>query len=281
MIAATVLNAPQSTEEDALAVAYASGRREALSPLLTLLWPMVGRELAALRRRVPELPATIDRADLEQEAVVIVARLAERWDPDLGHVGAFVRRSLPWELWRFVRRLSPTKRAAAVRVDAMDNERLIREADRLDTRREDGRRWLDAMIVRELLAQLDPLARRVVALHVLEDLTLAGVASAAGISEAAAHRAYRRGCDTLRFALRRELPGNVDDLVTVLHRHARPSGRLPGRALVCREAGLSEVGHARLMRQLVERGCIVSRSPRSAGRLAHPTPDATLAALRS
>ena len=73
----------------------------------------------------------------------------------------------------------------------------------------------------------------------------------------------------------------VERLVTALHEGAGARGRLPGRAIVCARANLSEVRFARLMGLLVTRGCIVGRSARKPGRLVYATPEETLAHLRS
>lgn len=262
---------------DALALVYQGGDQTALSSLLEALWPLVAPLVRNTTRR--PLPPTVDAHDIEQEAVLAVARLADRWDSTLGHFGAYVRVTLPWELWRFVRQFSPGRRSATVRVHTVSDDALIRAADRLPASREDGRRWDDRLIVGEMLASLDPLARRVMVLHVLEDMTLADVAQAIGVTVAGVHRAYQRGCDTLRFGLRRDPAPEVGRLVAVLHEQAGPDGRLPGRTPTIAQTGLSEVRYARLMHQLVTLGCVVERSQRRPGRLAHPTAAATLAAI--
>jgi hypothetical protein len=48
--------------------------------------------------RWPALPASIDTHDVRQEAVLIVGQLADRWNPDGGQFGAYLRVSLPFEL---------------------------------------------------------------------------------------------------------------------------------------------------------------------------------------
>jgi hypothetical protein len=156
----------------------------------------------------------------------------------------------------------------------------------------DGRRWDDHLIAAEMLDELDPIARWVFLLHILEDRPFHDVARALRLTQAGAYRAYRRALDQLRLragleldpddALASESGGQpaVERLVAVLHEGTTVHGRLPGRATVCARANLSEVRFARLMGLLVTRGCIVDRSARKPGRLVHATAEQTLAHLR-
>jgi hypothetical protein len=156
----------------------------------------------------------------------------------------------------------------------------------------DGRRWDDQLIAAEMLSELDPIARFVLLLHILEERPFQDVARALKITQAGAYRAYRRALDQLRLragleldpddALASKVGGQpaIERLVTVLHEGTTIHGRLPGRAIVCERADLSEVRFARLMGLLTTRGCIVDRSARKPGRLVHATAEATLAHLR-
>jgi hypothetical protein len=155
----------------------------------------------------------------------------------------------------------------------------------------DGRRWDDQLIAVEMLSELDPIARWVLLLHVLEERPFQDVARALRLTQAGAYRAYRRALDQLRLRAGLALdpddalanaPGgrpSIERLVTVLHDATRVRGRLPGRATVCARAHISEVRFARLMGLLVTRGCIVGRTARRPGRLVHATADETLAHL--
>jgi hypothetical protein len=129
-------------------------------------------------------------------------------------------------------------------------------------------------------------------LHVLEERPFQDVARALRLTQAGVYRAYRRALDQLRLRAGLELDpddvlasrsgrqSSIERLVTVLHEATRIRGRLPGRATVCARANISEVRFARLMGLLVTRGCIVGRSARKPGRLAHHTVEETLAHLR-
>jgi RNA polymerase sigma factor (sigma-70 family) len=291
---ATRAGSPEDAEvterANALALAYQQGQLDALPALAELLRPLLRSALYRYRHGSLVLPATLDLDDLYQQSWVILDAMARRWDPTGGDFPAYVRVTFLWELWRYVRALSPSKRARAVRVDNVQHDTLL---DRIDDHAGvDGRRWDDQLIAAEMLNDLDPIARWVFLLHILEDRPFQDVARALRLTQAGAYRAYRRALDQLR--LRAGLALDPDDaiaaepgsqpalerLVTVLHEGSRMSGRLPGRAIVCARANLSEVRFARLMGLLATRGCIVGRSVRKPGRLVHATAEQTLAHLR-
>jgi RNA polymerase sigma factor (sigma-70 family) len=275
---------------NALALAHQHGDRDALPALIELLRPLMRGALFRYTRGSLVLPAALDLDDLLQQSWLILDALARRWDPAAGDFPAYVRVTYLWEVWRYVRTLSPSRRARAVRVDNVQHDTLL---DRLDDRAGvDGRRWDDQLIAAEMLSELDPIARFALLLHVLEDQTFQDVARSLRLTQAGAYRAYRRALDQLRLraglvldpddALASEVGGQpaIERLVTVLHEGTTPQGRLPGRAIVCRRAGLSEIRFARLMGLLATRGCIVGRSARRPGRLVHATVGETLAHLR-
>jgi RNA polymerase sigma factor (sigma-70 family) len=283
-------DAEVTARANALALAYQAGDQDALPALAELLRPLMRAALYRYTHGSLVLPASLDLDDLRQQSWLILDGLARRWDPAGGDFPAYVRVTFLWEVWRYVRALSPSRRARAVRVDNVQHDTLL---DRLDDRAGvDGRRWDDQLIAIEMLSDLDPIARWVLLLHVLEDRTFQDVARALRLTQAGVYRAYRRALDQLRLragleldpddALASEAGGQpaIERLVAVLHEGAGLGGRLPGRATVCARAGLSEVRFARLMGLLVSRGCIVDRSARKPGRLAHLTPEETLAHLR-
>jgi RNA polymerase sigma factor (sigma-70 family) len=235
------------------------------------------------------LPAPLDLDDLNQQSWLILDTLARRWDPAGGDFPAYVRMTFLWEVWRYVRALSPARRARTVRVDNVRDDALL---DRVDEHAGvDGRRWDDQLIALEMLSELDPIARWALLLHVLEERPFQDVAQALRMTQAGAYRAYRRALDQLRLragleldpddALASESGGRpaIERLVTVLHEGTTLHGRLPGRATVCARAGISEVRFARLMGLLVTKGCIVERTARKPGRLVHRTAAETLAHL--
>lgn len=282
--------AEMTIRANALALAHQAGQSGALAELIELLRPLLRTALYRYRRGSLVLPAPLDLEDLYQQSWLILDTLARRWDPSGGDFPAYVRMTYLWELWRYVRALSPSRRARAVRVDNVQHDTLL---DRFDDRAGvDGRRWDDHLIAAEMLSDLDPIARWVLLLHILQDRSFQDVARALSLTQAGAYRAYRRALDQLRLRAGLELdpddtltsePGAqpaVERLVRVLHEGTGSHGRLPGRAVVCARAGLSEVRFARLMGLLVTRGCIVDRSARKPGRLVHATAEQTLEHLR-
>jgi DNA-directed RNA polymerase specialized sigma24 family protein len=276
---------------NALALAYQAGQTDALPALFELLRPMLRASLQRYKIGSLGLPASLDQDDLQQQSWIILDALARRWSPTGGDFPAYVRSTFLWELWRYVCSLSPGRRARAVRVDNVQHDELLdRIGDRTGT---DGRHWDDQLIAVEMLQDLDLIARQAFLLHLLEDQTFEDVARALRLTQAGAYRAYRRALDQLRLRAGLELdpddaltrkPGGkpaVERLVDALHAGAGPSGRLPGRAIICARANISEVRFARLMGLLVTRGCIVGRSARKPGRLVYATPEETLAQLWS
>lgn len=284
------LDAEVTARANALALAHQGGQQDALPALVELLRPLMRAALFRYVRGSLVLPASLDLDDLLQQSWLILDALARRWDPAGGDFPAYVRTTFLWEVWRYVRGLSPSRRARTVRVDNVQHDTLL---DRLDDHTGvDGRRWDDQLIAIEMLSELDPIARWVLLLHVLEERPFQDVARALRLTQAGAYRAYRRALDQLRLragleldpddALASETGGqpSIERLVTVLHEATSLSGRLPGRAIVCARANISEVRFARLMGLLVTRGCIVDRSARRPGRLVHLTAEQTLAHLR-
>ncbi|MCC6175245.1 MAG: sigma-70 family RNA polymerase sigma factor [Chloroflexi bacterium] len=297
-VAADDLAADDLAAEDAqitatandLARAYQAGRTEALAELFDLLRPLLQYPLGRYGHGRRGLPSALDMDDLQQQSWLILDGLARRWDPAVGDFPAYIRRAFAWELWRYVRSLSPSRRARAVRVDNVQHDDLL---ERLGEQAgADGRAWDDDLIVTELLAELDPVARWTLLLHILEDRALDDVARALELTQATAYQTYRRALDWLRLradldmdpddALAREPTGRpaIERLVEALHAGAGPGRRLPGRASVCAAAKLSEVRFARLMGLLIELGCVEGRSARKPGRLIHTTPAETLTHLR-
>jgi RNA polymerase sigma factor (sigma-70 family) len=282
-------DADVTVRANALALAHQRGQPDALPALVELLRPLLRGALFPYIRGSLVLPAPLDLDDLNQQSWLILDTLARRWDPAGGDFPAYVRMTFLWEVWRYVRALSPARRARTVRVDNVRDDALL---DRVDEHAGvDGRRWDDQLIALEMLSELDPIARWALLLHVLEERPFQDVAQALRMTQAGAYRAYRRALDQLRLragleldpddALASESGGRpaIERLVTVLHEGTTLHGRLPGRATVCARAGISEVRFARLMGLLVTKGCIVERTARKPGRLVHRTAAETLAHL--
>ena len=285
----TVYNAERTARANDLARALQQGQADALPAIVELFQPLLRLAIRRYRARSLSLPNALDMDDLRQQSWLILDGLARRWDPAGGDFPAYVRTALPWELWRYVKAHSPSRRARTVRVDNVPHDILM---DRLEDRPgTDGRLWDDQLIATELLNQLDPIARWVFLLHLLEDRSFVDVARALRLTQTTTYRAYLRALDQLRLKAGLELdpddvlarrPGSqpaIERLVIALHAGVNIHGRLPGRTVVCAQADLSEVRFARLMGLLVTSGCVVGRTTRQSGRLVHATPEETLAHL--
>jgi RNA polymerase sigma-70 factor (ECF subfamily) len=263
------------TEADRLVLALRAGQRQALGELYRSVEPLIGMVVRQIASQ--GLPSALDVDDLEQESWLLLAELAARWQPELGTFSSYVVGAMPWALGRYVRRHSPTYRAASVQVLAVDDrelERLIEE------RSEETVHDVESELAcAELLAPLPPMERSVVLMRVVERQPIEAIASALRLTATSVRRAYERGIARLRSA--RPIPPNepLDDLarlVLVLHRGASADGRLPGRAWACGEACVSQGRYGQLMHYLVAAGCIRGRSQRKTGWLVDRDPDATL-----
>ena len=285
----TIYDAELTERANTLALALQQGQADVLPGLVELFQPLMKLSIRRYQHRSLSLPVALDLEDLRQQVWLILDSLARRWDPDGGDFPAYVRTALPWELWRFVKGQSPSRRARTVRVDNVQHDILM---DRLEDRPgTDGRQWDDQLIAAEMLNELDPIARWVFLLHLLEDRSFIDVAKALRLTQTSTYRAYRRALDQLRLRAGLELdpddalarrPGSqpaVERLVDALHAGVNVHGRLPGRATICAQTGLSEIRFARLMGLLVTSGCIVGRTARQPGRLVHATPAETLTHL--
>ena len=95
---------------NALALAHQRGQHDALPALVELLRPLLRGALFPYIRRSLILPAPLDLDDLNQQSWLILDTLARRWVPAGGDFPAYVRMTFLWEVWRYVRALSPGSR---------------------------------------------------------------------------------------------------------------------------------------------------------------------------
>jgi RNA polymerase sigma factor (sigma-70 family) len=281
------LSEPGAERANELALAYRAGRTDLLPKLFEELRPILWTTLARYGGDGRPLPPALDGDDLLQQTWLILDTLVRRWCPEGGDFGAYVRTSFPWELWRYVQGLTPRRGARDVRVDNVRHDDLIEWMD--EQPGIDGRLWERGLILAEMLDHLEPLPRRVLLLHLIGERYFGQIADDLRLTETGAFREYRRALDSLRRQAGLEgepdegLPAGPSDsralerLVRALHEGAGRNRRLPGRNWVCARTGISENRFTWLIGLLVERGCIVGRSARRAGRLVHATPAETLA----
>jgi DNA-directed RNA polymerase specialized sigma24 family protein len=300
---------PPTPDDEAsrLALAFKAGDQTALARLHEALRPMMASALSRYREQASagrrSLPSTLEGGDLAQQSWLILAELAQRWQPSGGSFAAYFRVSYPWALARYVRHHSPSRRAKGVVVLGAEQPDV---QEQLDLRPgADGREWDDDLAWAELLEHLAKDERAVLLLHLADQKTFTDVAHAMKLTRPAAYRLYRRALkrvqgSPVRVGRRTVLldasalhtsgsdqsdvdrEGELPQLVRAIHAGARTRAgvrRLPGRDWLVAKTGLSEQRVARLLALLVEAGCVQDRGPRRAGRLMHATAQQTLAAL--
>jgi len=284
--------APEDDESSLLALAYQAGDRTVLAALHRTMRPLMGLSFARYPARPGALPLHLEPADLAQESWLILADLAERWDPAGGSFGAYFRVSFPWAVARYVRNHSPSRRAKGVVVLRSE---LPDVREELDARAgADGREWDGDLAWPELLENLTVDERAVLMLHLGEEQTFTDVAHALQITRPAAFRLYQRALKQVQASpvrvrgrtvvlgptnLNLEREGGLVELVRALHRGRRKNRLLPSRFWLRDQTGLPEQSITRMLNLLAEVGCIRGRRPRRPGRLVHQTPEETLAAL--
>ena len=239
---------------------YTAGDNASLAVIVDRLQPHIRAVLCRYRW----LPASIDREDLEQESWRITATLARRWQPTAPFLAYFTS-SFRVELQRYVTR-ARLDRGADVDVMSLAPENLVRIAD--PVHQEPSPEYS------ELLAQVQALPRRerlALVLRVFHELEFRPIGELLGVSRMTAHRNYRSACAQLRKGMEPNSvqgePGFRPEALTVLRRHARPDGRLPGRRRLQPALGVDRRGYDALMARLEADGLIERRGGRWATRM--------------
>ncbi len=253
-----------------------------LAELHAALRPIIQSSIARTFQLGP-LPGPLESRDLDQQSWILLAELTRRWDPEQAPFLPYVHGAFPWALRRYLRSQSSDRRSIRTRVISTEHAELFSKADAQTG--VDGRDWDTHLMCDEVLTELTAEHQRALQLHFAERRRPAEVATAMGLPLEQVEPLVKRAIRAARaVANGRRAPDQQADLqllVEALHAGADKRGRLPGRAWVCLETGLSELRFARLMRLLVSADCIVGRSARIAGRLRHATPEETLAAVQS
>src|SRR5437764_1091 len=173
-------------EPSRLALAYKAGDRSVLGALHEAIRPMLASALLRYRAPTAGLPASLDRADLAQQAWIILAELARRWDPAGGSFGAYFRVSFPWAISRYIKYNTPSRRSKRVWMLGAENPDV---QARMDLRAgADGRDWDIELAWTELLAPLTERERTVLLLHLAQQQSFTEVAHAMQLTRPAAFR---------------------------------------------------------------------------------------------
>jgi RNA polymerase sigma factor (sigma-70 family) len=182
---------------DRLALRYQRGDHAALPDLYEALTPMLKGAIWRTARR--GLPSALQPTDLEQQSWLLLAALAERWQPRAGvPFAAYVAEAFPWALGRYVRAHSPARRSALYQVYSAPHDTLL---ERLaGTGEDDGRDWDEQLYCRDLIRGLEPRARAVLWLHAVEGRSFTEIAALVGLPRATVYDLYRRALAVARRA---------------------------------------------------------------------------------
>jgi RNA polymerase sigma factor (sigma-70 family) len=180
-----------------LARRFQQGDQAALAPLYQAVQPVLR---AALRRGARRgLPEALQPADLDQQSWLILADLTRRWEPRPGVAfSAYLGRTFPWALARYLRAQSPARRGRHCQVYARPHDQVVAALGGAPD--DDGREWDDLLYCADLLNGLDPQARAALWLHAVEQRSFTDVARALGVPRATAYDLYRRALASARRA---------------------------------------------------------------------------------
>jgi RNA polymerase sigma factor (sigma-70 family) len=174
-----------------LALRYQRGDASALGTLHERLLPAIRSSVGRLLRR--QLPASLTPDDLQQQAWVLLADIASRWQPT-GSFLAYFSHSFERELRRFVARSQPRRGSRGIQVIAIPHEEIMRLGESLAAA--DSGPETVAM-VRQELAALSEREQHAVVMHVLEERDFAAIGRRLNVSRATAYRLYARALSRL------------------------------------------------------------------------------------
>jgi DNA-directed RNA polymerase specialized sigma24 family protein len=185
------------TDGDTLALRYQLGEQEVLGLLYAAVAPVLRSALRRGARR--GLPGALQPGDLQQQSWLILSDLALRWEPRAGVAfAAYVGQVFPWALARYLRSQAPERRSQSCQVYSRAHERVVAALDGAPGT--DGRDWDDQLYCGELLRAVEPQARAVLWLHVVECRSFTDVAQQLGVPRATAYDLYRRAVASARRA---------------------------------------------------------------------------------
>jgi RNA polymerase sigma factor (sigma-70 family) len=173
---------------DALARRFQAGDAHALDAL----YRAVEQQLQAWIRRSCQrgLPPVLEPEDLHQQSWLILAELAQHWQPREGiPFTAYLQRVFPWALARYLRRQSPSWRSQRHAVYSWPHEQVVARMATLSA--PDDVAWEDRLLSRQLLGRLPSPARAALWLHAVERRSFRDVARLLGVPRTTAYDLYR------------------------------------------------------------------------------------------
>jgi RNA polymerase sigma factor (sigma-70 family) len=187
---------------DGLARLAQAGDLAARNALYMQMEPVLLRLAAPTLRDMRARPLVgVEQADLRQEIFVIFCALLRDWQPGRAPFAGYAGTVLPYRLHHYTRRNRRPRESALAAASAGAVEDAENPGEPAAPHSDPAAIFATRDLCATLLAALDPPARRLVVLHVLEGRPLVQVAATLGVSERTAWRMYAAARGTMRARL--------------------------------------------------------------------------------
>ena len=187
---------------DGLAHLAQAGDLAARNALYFQMEPVLLRLAAAVLREMRARPVIgVEQADVRQEIFAIFCALLRDWQPERAPFAGYIGTVLPYRLHHYTRRNRRPRESSLDAANAGAPEDAAYPGEPVAPQSDPAAIFATRDLCATLLATLDPPARRLVVLHVLEGRPLVQVAATLGISERTAWRMYAAARATMRARL--------------------------------------------------------------------------------
>ncbi|HET7078002.1 MAG TPA: sigma-70 family RNA polymerase sigma factor [Chloroflexia bacterium] len=192
----------QAAALDRLARLAQAGDLAARNALYLQMEPVLLRLAAPVLREMRAHPApAVEQADVRQEIFVAFCALLRDWQPGRAPFAGYAGRVLPHRLRHYLRRTRRPRETSLDAARAAATEDADNPAEPIAPHSDPAAIFATRDLCATLLDALDPPARLLVVLHVLEGRPLGQAAAALGVSERTAWRMYAAARATMHARL--------------------------------------------------------------------------------
>ena len=187
---------------DRLAHLAQAGDLAARNALYIQMEPVLLRLAASALRDLRARPVVgVELGDVRQEIFVIFCALLRDWQPGRAPFAGYAGTILPYRLRHYLRRNRRVRETSLEAASSGATEDGENPSEPAAPQSDPAAIFATRDLCATLLAALDPPARRLVVLHVLEGRPLVHVAATLGVSERTAWRMYAAARATMRARL--------------------------------------------------------------------------------